>query len=157
MDNVVLTSSSQISPNTGNPLNPRPISPLASEPPSTATIEALVSTPLEPLPATVGTSDVDGNFQAHMDVNYQNNDVALSASKTNGHQQNNGFKLGEHHTMDIEDGCDHPDKTKSCCSMMNKLFLALAIVCFALFLSSVAFIVANIEGVSPLTIIQLFV
>jgi hypothetical protein len=149
MDNVVLTSASQISPNSGNPLNPQPILPLVSEPLAiTSTIESLIGNPLEPVEQT----NVDGNFQGHIDVNYQAHDVALAAAtaKTNGHEQTNGFKLGEHHQMEIDDGYEHPDKVNSCCSMLNKLFLALAIVCFALFLCSIAFIVANLEGVSLL-------
>ena len=153
MDNVVLTSATQISPITGNPLNPQPVPPLASEPETTTTVEALLSNPLEP----VGQTDVDGNFQARMDVNYQAHDVALATAKANGHEQSNGFKLGDHHQMEIDDGYEHPDKVKSCCSLLNKLFLALAIVCFALFLCSIAFIVANLEGVSPLKILLLFV
>ena len=146
MDNVVLTSASQISPSAGHPLNPDGLPPLASEPVSNATLEALVATPLEPL----GENHIDGNFQAHMDVNYQAHDVALASApaKANGHEQTNGLTLGEHHKMEIDDGYDHPDKAKSCCSMLNKLFLALAIVCFALFLCSIAFIVANLEEVS---------
>ncbi len=151
MDNVVLTSASQISPDSDNPFHHQSVSPLASEPLPTSTIESFVETPLEPVEQT----DVDGNFQARMDVNYQAHDVALAtaaatATKANGHEQTNGFKLGEHHQMEIDDGYEHPDKVKSCCSMLNKLFLALAIVCFALFLCSIAFIVANLEGVSLL-------
>jgi hypothetical protein len=150
MDNVVLTSATQISPNSGNPLNPLPIPSLALEPETattTTTIEELVTNPLEP----TEQNQVDGNFQARMDVNYQAHDVALAtATKANGHEQTNGFKLGDHHQMEIDDGYEHPDKAASCCSMLNKLFLALAIVCFALFLCSIAFIIANIEGVSLL-------
>jgi hypothetical protein len=155
MDNIGATFSSQTSPNTGNPLNPQPIPPLASEPATTSTIEALVSTPLEPVLTTippVGQTNVDGNVQAHMDVNYQPHDVALASVKTSGHQPNTGLKASEHHKMDMDDGDEHPDKSQSCCSMLNKLFLALAIVCFALFICSIAYIVANLEGVSPLTI-----
>jgi hypothetical protein len=156
MDNITLTSSSQTSPNTGNPLNPLPIPPLASEPPSTSTIEALVSTPLEPVLTTVepiGQTNVDGNVQAHVDVNYQAHDVALASAKTNGHQQQTkGFTTSEHQKIDIDDDDKHPDKSKSCCSTLNKLFLASAIVCFALFLCSIAYIIANLEGVSPLKI-----
>jgi len=140
MDNVVLTSASQISPNSGNPLNSLTVPSVPSE---SSTIESLVENP-------IGQTNVDGNFQAHMDVNYQPHDVALAAVKTNGHEQTNGFKLGEHHQMEIDDGYEHPTKVKTCCSMLNKLFLALAIVCFALFLCSIAFIVANLEGVSLL-------
>jgi hypothetical protein len=143
MDNVVLTSASQISPNSGNPLNSLTVPSVPSE---SSTIESLVENPLEP----IGQTNVDGNFQAHMDVNYQAHDVALTAAKANGHEQTNGFKLGEHHQMEIDDGYEHPTKVKTCCSMLNKLFLALAIVCFALFLCSIAFIVANLEGVSLL-------
>jgi hypothetical protein len=91
MDNIALTSSSQPSPNTGNPLNPLPIPPLASVPATTSTIESIVSSPLEPVLTTVepiGQTNVDGNVQAHMDVNYQAHDVALAAAaKTNGQQQ----------------------------------------------------------------------
>jgi hypothetical protein len=155
MDNIGATLSSQPSPNTGNPLNPQPIPPLASEPASTSTIESLVSTPLEPVLTTiepVGQTNVDGNVQAHMDVNYQAHDVALVSAKTNGHQAINGFKESEHHKMDIDDGDEHPDKSKSCCSMLNILFLVLAIVCFTLFICSIAYIVTNLGGVSSLTI-----
>jgi len=159
MDNIALTSSSQPSPNTGNPLNPLPIPPLASVPATTSTIESIVSSPLEPVLTTVepiGQTNVDGNVQAHMDVNYQAHDVALAAAKTNGQQQqaqqNKGFKSSEHQKIDINDHDEHPDKAKSCCTMLNKLFLALAIVCFALFLCSIAYIIANLEGVSPLKI-----
>jgi hypothetical protein len=144
MDNVVLTSASQISPNSGNPLNSLTVPSVPSE---SSTIESLVENPLEP----IGQTNVDGNFQAHMDVNYQAHDVALAAAKANGgHEHTNGFKLGDHHQMEIDDGYEHPDKVNSCCSMLNKLFLALAIVCFALFLCSIAFIIANLEGVSLL-------
>jgi hypothetical protein len=152
MDNIALTSSSQTSPNTGNPLNPLPIPPLASEPPSTSTIESIVSSPLEPVLTTVepvGQTNIDGNVQAHMDVNYQAHDVALASTKTNGHQLN---KTSEDQKIDIDDNDEHPDKSKPCCSMLNKLFLALAIVCFALFVCSIAYIVANLEGVSLLKI-----
>jgi len=155
MDNIALTSSSQTSPNTGNPLNPQPIPPLASEPATTSTIESIVSSPLEPVLTTVdsiGQTNIDGNVQAHMDVNYQPHDVALASVKTNGHQQNKGFTSSEHQKIDIDDNDEHPDKSKSCCSMLNKLFLTLAIVCFALFLCSIAYIIANLEGVSPLKI-----
>jgi len=152
MDNIALTSSSQTSPNTGNPLNPQPIPPLASEPATTSTIESIVSSPLEPVSTPIGQTNTDGNVQAHMDVNYQPHDVALASVKTNGHQQNKGFTSSEHQKIDIDDNDEHPDKSKSCCSMLNKLFLTLAIVCFALFLCSIAYIIANLEGVSPLKI-----
>lgn len=138
MDNVVLTSATQINPDSGHPLTSEPTS---------STIAALVDTPLEPV---VDQSNVDGNFQTHFDVNYQAHDVALATAKANGHthEHSNGFKLGDHHQMEIDDGYEHPDKIKSCCSMLNKLFLALAIACFALFLCSIAFIIANLDGVS---------
>ena len=133
MDNVVLTSASQISPTGGEPMP--------------AALDALVATPLEP----VGLSEVDGNFQAHMDVNYQAHDVALAEKTHAAPVVANGLKLGEQHRMEIDDGYDpHPDKVQSCCSMLNKLFLALAIVCFALFLCSIAFIVATRDQVSAL-------
>ncbi|CAF0737531.1 unnamed protein product [Adineta steineri] len=144
MDNVVLTSASQISPNSGNPLSSQSVPPVASD---STTIEALLGNPLEP-PSTVDETKVDGNFQTHLDVNYQAHDVALATAKANGHEQTNGLKLGAPHQMEIDDGYDHLDKTKSCCSMLNKLFLALAIVCFALFLCSIAFIVANLDGLN---------
>ena len=136
MDNVILTSATQINPDSGEPLNAE----------VTPGIEALVTTPLEP----IEENNIDGNFQTHLDLNYQAHDVALATAKANGHthEQSNGFKLGDHHQMEIDDGYEHPDKIKSCCSMLNKLFLALAIVCFALFLCSIAFIVANLDGVS---------
>ena len=154
MDNIALTSSSQASPNTGNPLNPLPIPPLASEPATTTTIETIVATPLEPIP-TVGQSNVDGNVQAHFDVNYQAHDVALASVQTNSPPPpppTKGLKSSEHEKIEIDDHDEHPDKIQPCCSMLNKLFLALAIVCFALFLCSIAYIIANLEGVSPLTI-----
>ena len=145
MDNVVLKSATHINPDTGIPLNSQIDLPLSvSETETTSTIAALVNNPLEPVEQT----NVDGNFQTHMDVTYQAHDVALATAKANGHEQTNGFKLGEHHQMEIDDGYEHPDKVHSCCLMLNKLFLALAIVCFALFLCSIAFIVANIGGVS---------
>jgi hypothetical protein len=135
MDNEVLTSDSH---DASNPLE------------SSTTIDAFVENPLEP----TEENHVDGNFQARMDVNYQAHDVALAtaatATKPNGHEQTNGFKLGDHHQMEIDDGYEHPDKPTPCCSMLNKLFLALAIVCFALFLCSIAFIIANIDGVSQI-------
>jgi hypothetical protein len=138
MDNVVLTSASQISPNSGDMLSSQSV-------PLEPTVETLVvGNPLEPVDET----KVDGNFQGSMSVNYQAHDVALAATKANGHEHTNGFKLNKDHEMEIDDGYEHPDKVKSCCSMLNKLFLALAIVCFALFLCSIAFIVANLEGVS---------
>ena len=157
MDNIALTSSSQLSPNTGNPLNPLPIPPLASEPETTTTIESIVSSPLEPVLSTVETTqqtNIDGNVQAHMDVNYQAHDVALASVKTiiTTPEQNKGLKLSEHEKIEIDDLDEHPEKFNSCCSMLNKLFLALAIVCFALFLCSIAYIVANLEKVSSLKI-----
>ncbi|CAF0801217.1 unnamed protein product [Adineta steineri] len=155
MDNIGATSSSQTSPNTGNPLNPQPIPPLASEPATISTIESIVSSPLEPVLTTVepvGQTNIDGNVQAHFDINYQAHDVALasvpSPAKTNDHRSNTVFAATEHHKMDIDDSDEHPEKSKSCCSMLNKLFLALAIVCFALFLCSIAYIVANLEGLN---------
>ena len=151
MDNIALTSSSQPSPNTGNPLNPLPIPPLASELPTTSTIESIVATPLEPV-ATVEQSNVDGNVQAHFDVNYQAHDVALASVQTNSPQPSKGLKSSGHEKIDMDDHDEHPDKIQPCCCMLNKLFLALAIVCFALFLCSIAYIIANLEGVSPLKI-----
>ena len=138
MDNVVLTSATHISPSGGEPMP--------------SAIDALVATPLEPVEQT----EVDGNFQAHMDVNYQAHDVALATAgvveKSHPAPVANGLKLAENHRMEIDDGFDdhHPDKVQSCCSMLNKLFLALAIVCFALFLCSIAFIVATRDQVSAL-------
>ncbi|CAF0835226.1 unnamed protein product [Rotaria sordida] len=139
MDNVVLTSASQISPKSGSPLNSQPIPSVTVESITTSTIESLVEIPLE----SVEQTNIDGNFQARLDVNYQAHDVALATAKTNGHEQINGLKFEQHHKMDIDDGYEHPDKMKSCCIMLNKLFLALAIVCFALFLCAIAFIVTN--------------
>ncbi|CAF1571914.1 unnamed protein product [Adineta ricciae] len=135
MDNVVLKSATHISPDGGSPLNAQPV---ASD---NSTIDALVSVPLEPVDQT----NVDGNFQARMDVNYQAHDVALAAAKANGHEQTNNLKLGKPHEMQIDDGFEHPDKAKPY-SSVNKLFLALAIVCFALFLCSLAFIFTNHGG-----------
>ncbi|CAF1000143.1 unnamed protein product [Rotaria sordida] len=145
MDNIVSQSSSQISSNTGNPLNPQPIPPLASELETTSTIEAIVSTPLEPIPTTIEQTNTDGNVQTHIDVKYEAHDVALESVKTNGHQQKNGFTSSEHHKIDIDDNDQHSYKSKSCCSMLNKLFLILAIVCFALFLFSIAYIFYNLK------------
>lgn len=151
MDNNGATFSSQTSPNTGNPLNPLPVPPLAAETPSTTTVEAIVSTPLEPVLTTtepVGQMNVDGNVQAHFDVNYQAHDVALAAAtgtgKVNEHQSKTGFQSNEH-KLDIDDSDDHLDKSKSNFSMLTKSLLILAIVLFALFLCSVAFIIANLE------------
>jgi len=135
MDNVVLTSAT-------------PLEPSAPESEPTPTVEALTSNPLEPIDQT----NVDGNVQAHFDVNYKPHDVALAEAKANGHchEQSNGLKLAEHHQMEIDDGYEHPHKVKACCTLLNKFFLALAIVCFALFLCSIAFIVANTKLVSRL-------
>ena len=150
-----------MSPNFGNPLNPRPISPPAPEAAaSTATIESIVSTPLEPELLSnvdlVGQTNTDGNVQGHLDVNYQAHDVALATAKANTHPTNNGFTVTEkeQHVI-IDDADEHPEKSPSCCSMLNKLFLALAAVCFALFLCSMAYIVANFERVSPLKLLSL--
>ncbi|CAF4344895.1 unnamed protein product [Rotaria sp. Silwood2] len=139
MDNVVLTSASQISPKSGSPLNSQSIPPITVESVTTTAIESHVECSLE----SVEQTNVDGNLQARMDVNYQAHDVALATAKTNGHEQTNGVKLEKHHKMDIDDGYEHPDKMNSCCIMLNRLFLAFAIVCFALFLCAIAFIVAN--------------
>ncbi|UJR16326.1 hypothetical protein I4U23_003232 [Adineta vaga] len=141
MNNVILTSASPINPDEGTLLSPQIVQPVASE---NSTIDALVAIPLEPVEQT----NVDGNFQAHMDVNYQAHDVALAAAKANGHEQTNGVKLCKQHEMQIDDGHEHPDKVKSCCSPVNKLFLILASVCFALFLCSIAFIIINLEGLN---------
>ncbi|CAF4253956.1 unnamed protein product [Rotaria sp. Silwood2] len=146
MDNIISTSPSQISRNKGNPLNPQPIPPLASEPETTSTIEAIVSTPFEPTSTTIESieqTNIDGNVQAHIDVKYEAHDVALESVKTNGHQEKNGFKSSEYHKIDIDDTDQHSYKSKSCCSMLNKFFLALAIVCFILFLCSIAYILCN--------------
>ncbi|CAF1204011.1 unnamed protein product [Adineta ricciae] len=158
MDNTGATLPSQTSPNLGNPLNPLPIPPLASEAPSTTTIESIVSTPLEPvLSATepVGQTNVDGNLQAHFDINYQAHDVALASatattpSKNTEHPPKTGLQAPDHHKLDIDDSDDHLDKSKSCCSMLNKLLLALAIVCFALLLCSLAYnILVNVKGLN---------
>jgi hypothetical protein len=50
-----------------------------------------------------------------MDVNYEAYDVALAAAatKANGHEQTNGFKLEDHHQMEIDDGYEHADKSTS--------------------------------------------
>ena len=127
MDNEVLTSDTL---DLANPL----------EPPS-PTVDAVVEIPVEP----VQQDQVDVNLQA-------NDDVALPEEiKANGYEHTNGFKLGDnHHRMEIDDGYETSEKVKPCCSMLNKLFLTLAIVCFALFLCSIAFIVANIDGVSQM-------
>lgn len=148
MDNVVLKSATPLELMLDNPLNPQLAPPLASEPETTSTIEALTSNPLEPVEQT----NIDGNFQARMDVNYQAHDVALATAKANGHAHEpiNGLKLADHHQMEIDEGYEQPDKAKACCSLLNKFFLALAIVCFALFLCSIAFIVANSKLVSPM-------
>jgi hypothetical protein len=152
MDNVVLTATSQISPTSGHPLNSEPMVSFDGDLAMTPADEPLMAPPFE----SVDASDVDGNCQAHIDVNYQAHDVALAdvtstKDKVNVNQQpNNGFALGEHHKMEIDDAYEHPNKVKSCCSMLNRLFLASAIACFALFLCSIAFIVANIDGVSSI-------
>ncbi|CAF3465983.1 unnamed protein product [Rotaria sp. Silwood1] len=149
MDNVVLTSASQISPKSGSPLSSQIIPSVTVEPVTIPIIESHVENPLESIEQT----NIDGNFQARMDINYQAHDVALETAKTNGHEQTNGLKLEQHHKLDIDDGYEHPDKMKSCCIMLNKLFLALAIVCFALFLCAIAFIVTNrgVAYISPNT------
>lgn len=164
MDNITLTSSPQTSLNTGNPLNPLPIPPLASEQPSTSTIEAIVSTPLEPIltptAEPTGQTSTDGNVQAHVDVNYQAHDVALASVKSNGQQSpSKGFTSSskKHEKLDLDDHEIVPDKPHSFCSMLNKLNLALAIICFALFLCSIGYILANLEGVSSHSKYLLFV
>ena len=141
MTNVVLTSACQIDPDSGSTLDPV----TTTEPIPTSTIESSNENPLE----FVEQTNTDGNFQAKIDVNYQAHDVALETAKTNEHERTNGLKLDKYHQMEIDDGYnEHPDKMKICCSMLNRLFLGLAIVCFALFLCSIAFIVANMKGVS---------
>lgn len=131
MDNpAAISPTSQTSLNTGNPLNPQPISPLASESATTSTVEAIVSTPLEPVDL--------------------GQDTAVTSSKTNlnpsaGDTSTNGSNF---HKMQMDDGDGHPEKPKSACAMLNKLFLVAAIVCFALFLASIAYIVANLEGLN---------
>ena len=158
MDNFGSTATPpQLIPHTGNPLNPEPIPPLAAEPESTATIEALVSTPLEPvLTATIEMNEpteVDGNVQAHVDVNYQAHDVALAgATKTNSPSQSKqDLKSSESKKIpfDIESE-GHPEKSKSCCALLNKLSLAAALVCFALLLCSILYIILNRTRVSPI-------
>lgn len=149
MDNVVLTSATQISPSGGCPLNTDVVLPAAS---ANVTTEENLSAPV-----STETNVVDGNVQAHLDFNYQAHDVALAAATATAApptEKTNGIKTSsiEHHQMEIDDGYEHPDKSKSCCSMLNKLFLALAIVCFALFLCSIAFIVANLDGLNGKTI-----
>ena len=145
MDNVVLTSATQISPSGGCPLNADVVLVPSTSTNVTAEENISPSVPTEPTETNV----VDGNVQAHLDFNYQAHDVALAAA-TAPKEKTNELKSTsvEHHQMEIDDGYEHPDKSKSCCSMLNKLFLALAIVCFALFLCSIAFIVANLDGVS---------
>lgn len=161
MDNLGSTTSSEIVTHTGNPLNPEPIPPLAAEPESTATIEALVSTPLEPVLSTANEmtspTQTDGNVQAHFDVDYQAHDVALAATKTNSPQQKQGLKSTEQKKIpfDIESN-GHPEKAKSCCALLNKLSLALALVCFALLLCSILYIILNQTGVSRNFFLLLF-
>lgn len=141
MDNVVLTSATQISPSGGCPLNADVVTPMVP-------VEQTASAPVQE-ESTIDKNVVDGNVQAHLDFNYQPHDVALAAAqKTNGHVEgSNGLKVpSTEHQMEMDDDFEHPDKGKSCCSLLNKLFLALAIVCFALFLCSIAFIVANLDG-----------
>ena len=120
MENTLFTSSSQLSPNMGNPLNPRPIPPLASAPPTTTTIETIVSTPLEP--------------------------VELSAASNK--PTDKPLVVNEAQKLQIYDDGDEIVKPKSCCSMLNKGILALALICFALFLCSLAYIISNVPGVS---------
>lgn len=151
MDNFGSTVSPHIIPHTGNPLNPEPIPPLAAEPESTATVEALVSTPLEPVLSTTNETNsptqTDGNVQAHVDVTYQAHDVALASTKTNSPQPKQGLKTIESKKIpfDVESN-GHPEKAKSCCALLNKLSLAFALVCFALLLCSILYIILNQKG-----------
>lgn len=146
MQNVVLTSATQISPKAGSPLSSQHVPPVTEESATTLTIE---SPNVENPPESVEQTDVDGNFQAKLDLNYQAHDVALATAKANGHEQTNGLKVSQHHQMNMDDGDEHPDKAKSPCSTINTLFLAVAIVCFALFLCCAALILFN-QGVSLL-------
>lgn len=144
MDNLGSTVTPlQIIPHTGNPLNPEPIPPLAAEPESTATIEALVQIPIE----TNEPTQTDGNVQAHFDVNYQAHDVALATTKTNSPQSKQNLKSTEQTKIpfDVESE-GHPEKAKSCCGLLNKLSLASALVCFALLLCSILYIILNQTG-----------
>lgn len=149
MDNVVLTSACQISPESGVPLNIQLNPPTATtEPeatPEPITEPSCVENPTESAPS-VEQTEVDGNFQARMDINYQAHDVALASAKTNGHEpeHTNGFKSEPpHQKLDMDDGSDHPDKVKPWWSMLNKLFLVMAIVCFALFLGAMALFISD--------------
>jgi hypothetical protein len=57
----------------------------------------------------------------------------------------------EHKQMSLDESVvdnEHFDKSKSYCSILNKLFLTLAVTCFVLFVCSIAFIIANRDGVS---------
>lgn len=144
MNNVVLTSSSQISPSGGPQLDEVQANPVAMEEITTINVE---TNPPAPTETTEETNAVDGNVQAHLDFNYQAHDVALAAA-THGSEKTNDLKSNENHKLDLGDGYDHPEKVKPCCPMLNKFFLALAIVCFALFICSIAVFISNLGWVS---------
>lgn len=152
MDNVTSTSLAQTNQNTDNPINAEATtSPLTSEPATTSTSESVLPNSSEPIPTVneyVEQTNVDGNVEAHVDFKYEAHDVALESAKTNGHQQINGFKASENHKIDIDDCDQHPEKSEPCYSMLNKLFLALAIVCFLLLLVSIGYII-NHESNGP--------
>ena len=159
MDNITATSSSpEANPNTGNPLNPQSAAAVPTLDCESEVILTEFNAPnsSEPVLTAIEENDqtnIDGNVQAHVDVKYEAHDVALTSVKTNGHQQNNGFTAYEHkmNIEEINDDDGHPEKSKSCCSMLNILFLTLAIVCFTLFLTSIGYMI-KFDIVSPLKI-----
>ena len=153
MDNITSTSVSQISPNTDSPLNTQSFPPLISDPTAISTNEPIILSSSECEPTTVADAEeinTNENVQVvHDNIKSDSHDVVLTSVKTNGHQQNNVLTTIEHHKMNIEENDEHIQKSKSYCSMLNKLFLTLAIVCFILFLCSIWYILNNSERVSP--------
>lgn len=155
MDNIISTSLSQTSLHTDNPLNSELVSTLTAETAATSPIESTVSNPSEPVATIVESGEqtnIDVNVQPNIDVKVETDDVTLESIKDKDRQQNNNLATSEHHKIDMHDSDQHPDKSKSPCSMLNKSFLVLAIVCFALFFSSIIFFFTTREKVSPLKI-----
>ncbi|CAF0973716.1 unnamed protein product [Didymodactylos carnosus] len=135
--------------------NPRPISPNHSSSPTHSTIDNLLSQPLVPVPGQENQSVIDGTVEAHIDLVYKN---TIPPTYTNGdvHELKITSKdiLNGHknlHSMDVvekyHDENNHNEKSHSSCTRLNKLCLFLAILCFALFLGALTFIIAHIDKV----------
>ena len=155
MDNITSTSGFQNSPNADNPLSSQSLPPMISESTAISKNEPVIPSSSESDPTIVATAEeinANENAQAHVDITCKTHDVALTSARTNNHQQNNGLTACEYHKMDIENNDEHPEKSKSFCSMLNLLFLSLTVVCFILFLGSIGYILNNLQRVSPLKI-----